>query len=436
MAQQSTLASCCTSINSEASSFNRLAGATSSFQLAPALAQLSAASLVTASAGLGAVYAWHTGSAHGTILASLFVMFAVGLELAKPLAVITALKSLQSWSLVRGAALAVLALVAITYSLTAELTLMAGTRGDVMAKRQAELDASSTTQADVKRAREQYEAAKTELAALAPTRPAGALRAEIDGLLLTPGSEGCTTINGKITREVCPKVAALKVEMARAERREELMAVLAKPLSVVATPPGYQVKEADPGASALATYLAALGIVLPATVLTDWLALVPVLALELGSALAAVLVQAVSATQAKDAPKLRPVSRNQTAWNTGANEVVNGVPAPAGAAVPALVPAEPARLSPGAQESVRSVATKDHETDEDGGGPKKAERLGTTLLSHLKSNGGRVSSGQRGLARLLGTSTTELNRTIHRLSAAGVLSVNADRLAGTTLELA
>jgi hypothetical protein len=50
------------------------------------------------------------------------------------------------------------------------------------------------------------------------------------------------------------------------------------------------------GESALATYLEAIGIVFPAGLLTEWLVLVSVVALELGSALSLVLVQAVSVT--------------------------------------------------------------------------------------------------------------------------------------------
>lgn len=385
-----------------ANAFSHLGQFCSSFSLSSALAKLSAASLVSASAGLGAVYAWQTGSAHGTVLAMLFVMFAVGLELAKPLAVVTTLKALQSWSLVRGTALAVLALMAITYSLTAELTLMAGTRGDVVAQRQAALDASSATQADLKRARERYEAAKAELATLAPTQPSASLQAEIDGLLLTPGSEGCTTINGKVTREVCPKVAALKVEKARAERREVLAATLAKPLPVAITPHRSQVKEADPGASALATYLAAIGIVLPATVLTDWLALVPVLALEIGSALAGVLVQAVSG------PKQVAVGQIRRCEDV---------------------------KEPIQRDATTEVGQVGHakETAPSGDAGQEGERVKRAILTKLEEQG-EVEGSQRGLAALIGTSRPTVRRAINALMLAGVIAAEATRN-GTVLRL-
>lgn len=57
---------------------------------------------------------------------------------------------------------------------------------------------------------------------------------------------------------------------------------------------GNHVKDADPGAKALATYLALSGLAVAAAVLSEWLVLVPVLALEIGSAFAGVLVQSLA----------------------------------------------------------------------------------------------------------------------------------------------
>ncbi|MEI9901810.1 MAG: hypothetical protein WDN31_18800 [Hyphomicrobium sp.] len=236
----------CTSVFPTASSFKRLAALPSRPSLAAMLANLSAASLVAASAGLGAVYAFQTGSEHGAILGALFVVMAVGLELAKPLAVTAAFTSFRSWAVVRGAALALLAMVAITYSLSAELSLMAGTRGDVVAHREAALKASTNTDAEVKRARDRYEMATKELATLPAARPTAELQAQIDGLLMTPGADGCTAINGKITQAICPQVAALKTEKARADRRAELGAIIATPLPVVAPTTAGEVKEQTP----------------------------------------------------------------------------------------------------------------------------------------------------------------------------------------------
>ena len=51
---------------------------------------------------------------------------------------------------------------------------------------------------------------------------------------------------------------------------------------------------ADPGSAALVTYLGAIGLVASSETVAQWLAFVRVVALELGSALAGLLVQAVS----------------------------------------------------------------------------------------------------------------------------------------------
>ena len=56
-----------------------------------AIAAISAAGLVFASAGLGAIYAWSTGLQHGAAMAGLMVLMAASLECAKPLAVAAAL---------------------------------------------------------------------------------------------------------------------------------------------------------------------------------------------------------------------------------------------------------------------------------------------------------------------------------------------------------
>ena len=57
-------------------------------------------------------------------------------------AVAAAFAAFRSWAVMRGLALALLALVAIVYSLSAELSLMAGARGDVVAQRAADAKAA------------------------------------------------------------------------------------------------------------------------------------------------------------------------------------------------------------------------------------------------------------------------------------------------------
>jgi len=116
------------------------------------------------------------------------------------------------------------------------------------------------------------------------------VRAEIAGLMIDPRVGDCQTIDGPRSKSACPRVAALRAELGNSERREHLEANLA---TLQTGAPVATDKTADPSAHAL-VYLAALGLVLPDRLLTDWLVLIPVLALEVGAALGMVLVQSVS----------------------------------------------------------------------------------------------------------------------------------------------
>ena len=160
---------------------NRLANALqyTGGQITRTLAVISAAGLVFASAGFGAVYAWTAGTVHGWVMAGLMVLMAGALECCKPLAVASAFNAFRSIALVRGVALTLLATVAIAYSLTAELTLMATARGDLVALRAASAKAAKSTD-------NQRDRIEAELAALAGVRPAATVRAEIAGHLADP----------------------------------------------------------------------------------------------------------------------------------------------------------------------------------------------------------------------------------------------------------
>ena len=99
-----------------------------------------------------------------------------------------------------------------------------------------------------------------------------------------PKAGDCKRLDNPSARWVCPKVATLNGEAARTKRRVDLQAVVDAKADQLAT--AGAVRVADPGSNSLSTYLAALGWTVPAGLLSDWLVLVPVLALELGAALA------------------------------------------------------------------------------------------------------------------------------------------------------
>ena len=81
MTLSSTQTDSCKGFFSEPNQINGFPPLSSRSALATHLAKFAAASLVAASAGLGAVYAWTVGSQHGVVLGALFVLFAVGLLL-------------------------------------------------------------------------------------------------------------------------------------------------------------------------------------------------------------------------------------------------------------------------------------------------------------------------------------------------------------------
>jgi hypothetical protein len=163
------------------------------------------------------------------------------------------------FAVVRGAALALLAVVAIAYSLTAELSLMAMARGDLIA--QSSADAKTARRVDGQRER-----IEAELTQLAGVRSSATVKAEVDGLLLDSRIGDCSTIDGPRFKAACPRVATLRAELGKAERREHLEATLAG--LHVATSAATN-KAADRGASAPSSYLAALGIILPSALLTE-----------------------------------------------------------------------------------------------------------------------------------------------------------------------
>src|SRR5262245_14091140 len=82
-------------------------------QITSTIAAISASALVIASAGFGAMYAWAAGLPYGPALASLSVLMAVALEVAKPLSVAGVFAAFRSWAVVRGLALSLLATVAV-----------------------------------------------------------------------------------------------------------------------------------------------------------------------------------------------------------------------------------------------------------------------------------------------------------------------------------
>jgi Bacterial regulatory proteins, gntR family len=359
-------------------------------------ATLSAIGLVVASAGFGAVFAYRVGEQFHWTLAVLTVLMALALEGIKPVAVAGAFQSFSSWQIFRGLALSTLGLLAVAYSLTSELSLISMSRGDLAAQRQQAIDQGEN-------AKSKIELAKRELANLRPARPSQVVAEGIRGIESLPGimingSPCGGTYNGKVTKLNCPKLAALRAELGRAQRREELQAVIFNPDS---KPDGSGVKVADPGSHALAIYLAALGFNVSSNLVAQWIYLIPVLALELGSAFAVVLVQTVG-------------HHHPSAKNPDEIEVVHG---------PAV------QIETEQQGGSTSVVPK---LTNSKAGPIDRKTIEARVLSHVLAHDGEWLGSERELAKHLGTTKSTVRRALAALSEAGKLRIEPSK-SGTAL---
>ena len=161
-------------------------------------AKVAATGLCLSSAAFGALFAASVRIKHSIALAGITVLFVTCLELIKPLAVVGTFQAFREWSPFRGLALGALAIVAIAYSLTAELALTASSRSDLVASRQAESDSAA-------RAKERHTRASLELATLPRTRTVG----ELEALIAKQSRQGCSSQPSSSGKWVCPVSAAL-----------------------------------------------------------------------------------------------------------------------------------------------------------------------------------------------------------------------------------
>lgn len=370
--------------------------------------------LIASSAALGAYYGYLVGSQQHQLTGLVFAAAALGGEILKPFAVYGSLESFSRWQIARGIACGALAIVCIIYSLASELSLAAGSRGDLIAARELAVEKVRSS----KSARDRAEA---ELATMAPARDG--LESKIATLRASPGANGCRHIDGPVSRRICNEAAELETEAARAKRRAELEAVLKD--EPVEPPSGQQtVKDADPLATVLTVFAAAMGMSVQPGALSPWLVLIPVLFLELGSSLSLVVWRSfVSGAQQTDTPI---VSAPDTKADTKADSIPDTRadtdrtpenPANAGSDVssrrPNRTPSKPSKRTPSG----------------DGG-----RRLGTNVVDLIKARGGQLRGGQRGIAKTLGLSKSRTNEVLRELAERGLIRLQAGR-SGTYVQL-
>lgn len=341
------------------------------------LGVIGATLLIASSAMLGAYYGFTIGAHYHVALGVVFAAAALGGEILKPLAVVGAADAIKARDFGRFVAAALLAATCIAYSLASELSLAAGTRGDAAAARSAEIDARQA--AHDRRAR-----AVAEMAVLPVARPVDELNALAKRLRAAPGANGCTKEpDGPISRRICGQVADLEAEAARSTRRQKLEVAIAEADATLATGAN-AVGAEDPLAFVLSAYARALGFGASPDTLAPWLALIPVLFFEIGSAFALMAVRG-SAMPMPDKP-----------------EPNEATPPPPAADVPP---------------------------------PADGHAAGATVIELLKAKGGELKGGQRGIAKALGLSKSRANELLHQLARAGRICLETSAQ-GTCVRLA
>ena len=288
---------------------------------------------------------------------------ALGLELAKPFSIASAFTQFRQLRVFTAAALTLVGLLAIVYSLQSELTFMSLTRGDLVAGRSGERDAAQ-------RAAERYERLQTELTAL---KPASSKECDMDAYL--------------------SRRSALSADLRQAEQDRRQAPAVASP---------------DPGATALATYAQALGVRVDAQTLGLFLPLIGVLALELGAAFSVVLVRSVNGDRVAHVAHAH--SAGVSVAHSEAPAVSTDERAPSKRAVPE-------------KRATRAKRRRDDDNDKSGGQRKR----GLAGLLDVVQGGKVVQLSQRKLARHIGVSRRTLERAMHELAVAGALVMDAGR---------
>jgi hypothetical protein len=256
-----------------------------------AAALLASASIITNVSSAIARHADLSGKVvSGSIALAVALIATIGLA-----ATLTAL-SRKQYALASMAALAFA--LSAAFSVSSALGVLGGGR----------LQASmTTTHIEGERTRLEFERrnAVNELATIAPTRSVDQITPELAQRLAVKGVDGCIALNGPITKQHCPVVAALQSELAQSNRRSAIVGLIAqhdRDIAVLGVP-----TIANKDATALAHVLAAIGWNIKADTLNTALMILGVLILEMGAALSLATVAAL-ASHVPVVPVMRDVT--------------------------------------------------------------------------------------------------------------------------------
>lgn len=368
------------------------------------LAVFGSFALIGTSAALGAAFAYRTGSETHIALGVALAFAAVGGKAIEPVSVSRALEALRMREFGQAAACVILALICCTYSVTAELSLIAETRGGVSAKREA---AAENRQA----LRDERQRAVAELSTLPAARTPAEIAPLISDQRRRIGSADCGRKQGWTVTQACGAVLELEAESARATRRAELNEII-RAADVALRETTGSAKDADPLAATLAGFGQAAGIEIRAEQLVPFLTLPLLLMLEIGSALALVTLRTMPAPSQPDRTPIAgpPVSAEQAPDTR-----------PLHTPPPTLPPA--GGLPVAASDTVRPLVRP------------KDSAAARGVMNFLEAQDGSVRAGVRTLAKAIGVSKTHLHSTLRALADEGriILEAGPD---GTTVALA
>jgi hypothetical protein len=345
-----------------------------------------------ASAGTNLHYGISKGAdaASSVVWGAVSVAVSIVFALSWP-AVIRAVERRQ-WTLVPMALAALV--VTGAYSVTAALGSASGGRTNAATLESAATDARAKAQAA-------YDAAKSELDGLKPSRPIGELEALVT--TYTPGRKCRFQVPFGRRTTVCSPPVALAAELGRARRRAELEGKMDTAQSELERVPAP--KQANSDAAALAGFLAALGVGASAGTMNRLLVLLAVLVIECGGGLALVVGMSLSEHREQGVRK-QALANDPTLRSPpfGANTANTGRQGP--------------RICPERSTNVAVFASVRH---------RSRKAVGERLLEVLRERGGPLQTSIRRLADHLGTTPTTLHTVTGELIAARVVAVVAGR---------
>jgi uncharacterized membrane protein len=340
------------------------------------LAHLAAALLI----GAGAFANYRYGLSLGSNELEKFIAgnASIGADLFNAIGLLLVAWAFSTGRWVQGLAGTFVLVLTFLYALNAGLGFAASTRDEMIAVRQ---HASN-------------EAKKVE--ALSVSRPSASIQADMDGILLDPRAGGCKEINGKYTRQHCPRYFKLKEELGRAQQFESLAGKTDQSF----------VGEADPLGANLVYFLDRLGYATKAEDIRPWQSLLFVLLVVFGGPIA--LWMAESRIQTVPTPTEPP----KTEKKAPTFEPQTQIEAPEGND-PGELPARPERSKRPSRVAGSKVI--------------RLTPAATQTLNALIKEGGEIrASSQNHMAKILDVSRTTLRRAIESLEGAGQIQVDND----------